>query len=97
MALSTRFSSGESMARQKQSNGTGEERTCSFCGKSAQYARRIIAGPGVYICDECVKVCQQIIAEEDEEMASEFSGEIAKPREIKEFLDQFVEIGRAHV
>jgi ATP-dependent Clp protease ATP-binding subunit ClpX len=79
------------MARQKQSNGSGgEERTCSFCGKSAQYARRIIAGPGVYICDECVKVCQQIIAEEDEEMSSEFSGDIPKPREIKEFLDQYV-------
>jgi ATP-dependent Clp protease ATP-binding subunit ClpX len=76
------------MAKQKQSNT--DERSCSFCGKSAQYARRIIAGPGVYICDECVKVCEQILAEEDQEMATEFSGEIAKPREIKEFLDQFV-------
>lgn len=78
------------MARTKQSNGNGDERTCSFCGKSAQYARRIIAGPGVYICDECVKVCQQILTEEDQEMSGEFSGEVAKPREIKEFLDQFV-------
>ena len=76
------------MARTKQSNG--DERTCSFCGKSAQYARRIIAGPGVYICDECVKVCEQILTEEDQEMATEFSGEISKPREIKEFLDEFV-------
>ena len=76
------------MARTKQNNT--EERSCSFCGKSAQYARRIIAGPGVYICDECVKVCEQIIAEEDQELATEFSGEISKPREIKEFLDKFV-------
>jgi len=76
------------MARTKQSNT--DDRTCSFCGKSAQYARRIIAGPGVYICDECVKVCEQILAEEDQEMATEFSGEIAKPKEIKEFLDEFV-------
>jgi ATP-dependent Clp protease ATP-binding subunit ClpX len=76
------------MARTKQSNP--DDRTCSFCGKSAQYARRIIAGPGVYICDECVKVCEQILSEEDQEMATEFSGEIAKPREIKEFLDEFV-------
>ena len=49
------------MAKQKQNN-PAEERTCSFCGKSAQFARRIIAGPGVYSCDECVKVCQQILA-----------------------------------
>jgi ATP-dependent Clp protease ATP-binding subunit ClpX len=76
------------MARTKQNNA--DERSCSFCGKSAQYARRIIAGPGVYICDECVKVCEQILSEEDQEMATEFSGEIPKPREIKEFLDQFV-------
>jgi len=76
------------MARTKQSNA--DDRTCSFCGKSAQYARRIIAGPGVYICDECVKVCEQILSEEDQEMATEFSGEIAKPKEIKEFLDEFV-------
>jgi ATP-dependent Clp protease ATP-binding subunit ClpX len=76
------------MARTKQSNP--DDRTCSFCGKSAQYARRIIAGPGVYICDECVKVCEQILSEEDQEMATEFSGEIAKPKEIKEFLDEFV-------
>ena len=77
------------MARSKQSNPE-DDRTCSFCGKSAEVARRIIAGPGVYICDECVKVCEQILAEEDQEMATEFSGEIPKPREIKEFLDKFV-------
>jgi len=78
------------MAKTKQSNGGGEDRVCSFCGKSAQYARRIIAGPGVYICDECVKVCEQILAEEDQELSTSFTGEIPKPKEIKEYLDQYV-------
>ncbi|MFQ3621190.1 MAG: ClpX C4-type zinc finger protein, partial [Spirochaetales bacterium] len=39
-------------------------KVCSFCGKSADYARRLIAGPGVYICDECVNVCKKILDEE---------------------------------
>ncbi len=76
------------MAKSKQSNP--EERVCSFCGKSAQYARRIIAGPGVYICDECVKVCEQILSEEDQDLSSGFSGEVPKPKEIKGYLDQYV-------
>jgi ATP-dependent Clp protease ATP-binding subunit ClpX len=76
------------MAKTKQSNA--EDRVCSFCGKSAQYARRIIAGPGVYICDECVKVCEQILAEEDQELSTSFTGDIPKPKEIKEYLDQYV-------
>ncbi len=76
------------MAKTKQSNP--EERVCSFCGKSAQYARRIIAGPGVYICDECVRVCEQILAEEEQDLSSGFTGEVPKPREIKEYLDQYV-------
>jgi len=67
-----------------------EERTCSFCGKSAEFARRIIAGPGVYICDECVRVCEQIISEEDHELETGFAGEVPKPREIKDYLDQYV-------
>jgi len=79
------------MAKTKASNGGGgDERVCSFCGKSAQFARRIIAGPGVYICDECVHVCEQILAEGDQQLATSFSGEIPKPKEIKEFLDQYV-------
>ena len=89
MASSTVFSSGGSMAKQKQSN-PGEEKTCSFCGKSAEYARRLIAGPGVYICDECVKVCGQILAEDENDIAAGFTGEVPKPREIKEYLDQYV-------
>jgi len=77
------------MAKQKPSNG-GEERTCSFCGKSAEFARRLIAGPGVYICDECVKVCGQILSEDENDIAAGFTGDVPKPREIKEYLDQYV-------
>jgi ATP-dependent Clp protease ATP-binding subunit ClpX len=83
------------MAKQRQSNG-GENRACSFCGKSAEYARRIIAGPGVYICDECVRVCEQILSEDDHEISAGFSGDVPKPREIKEYLDQYV-IGQEYV
>ena len=83
------------MAKQKQSNPT-EERTCSFCGKSAEFARRVIAGPGVYICDECVKVCQQILAEDETELTSGFVGDVPKPREIKDYLDQYV-VGQDYV
>jgi ATP-dependent Clp protease ATP-binding subunit ClpX len=83
------------MAKQKQNN-QAEERTCSFCGKSAEFARRIIAGPGVYICDECVKVCDQILADDETELASGFTGDVPKPREIKEYLDQYV-IGQDYV
>ncbi|HUX40836.1 MAG TPA: ATP-dependent Clp protease ATP-binding subunit ClpX [Rectinemataceae bacterium] len=84
------------MARSKQNSGNsggsgnGEERQCSFCGKSAEFARRLISGPGVYICDECVHICAQIIEEDEEEIADGFTGEVPKPHELKEYLDQFV-------
>jgi ATP-dependent Clp protease ATP-binding subunit ClpX len=83
------------MAKQKQ-NDKAEERTCSFCGKSAEFARRIIAGPGVYICDECVKVCEQILAEDETELTTGFKGDVPKPREIKDYLDQYV-VGQDYV
>lgn len=63
---------------------------CSFCGKSQEQVRRLIAGPNVYICDECVELCQEIIKEEFEEF---FQGEIEglpKPKEIKTTLDEYV-------
>ncbi len=63
---------------------------CSFCGKSADIARRLIAGPGVYICDECVHVCKKILDEEDEVITSEFLEEVPTPREINEYLNQYV-------
>ncbi len=63
---------------------------CSFCGKMQENVRRIIAGPGVYICDECVDLCSEIINEEFvEEYASDMDN-LPKPQEIKNYLDQYV-------
>ena len=72
-------------------NGQGDyDRACSFCGKSADMARRLIAGPkDVFICDECVEVCRKILAEEDHELSTQFTGDIPTPKEIKEYLDLF--------
>ncbi len=66
------------------------QKVCSFCGKSADVARRLIAGPGVYICDECVNVCKKILDEEEDVLSSEFLEEIPTPKEIKRYLDQYV-------
>jgi ATP-dependent Clp protease ATP-binding subunit ClpX len=67
------------------------ERICSFCGKSADMARRLIAGPNdVFICDECIEVCRKILSEEDHELTTHFTGDIPTPREIKSYLDLFV-------
>lgn len=63
---------------------------CSFCGKSQEQVKRLIAGPGVYICDECIELCQEIIEEEFEEDFDEVLKDIPKPKEIKEYLDQYV-------
>ena len=65
-------------------------KVCSFCGKSAEMARRLIAGQGVNICDECVNVCKRILDEEDELLSTEFTEEIPKPKEIKEYLDEYI-------
>ncbi len=72
----------------KQRNDSSK--VCSFCGKSADYARRLIAGPGVYICDECVNVCKRILDEEDDIVTTEFIEDVPNPREIKEYLDDYV-------
>lgn len=68
---------------------------CSFCGKSQKEVERIIAGPGVYICDECIKVCTNIIENdlyEDSEISSgeDRSNELLKPEEIKKILDEYI-------
>lgn len=63
---------------------------CSFCGKSQDQVRRLIAGPGVYICDECIELCSEIITEELEVDQDVELTDLPKPREIKEFLDQYV-------
>ena len=63
---------------------------CSFCGKSRDEVRKLIAGPTVYICDECVNLCNDIIAEDWEEAKEEISSKLRKPVEIKHHLDQYV-------
>ena len=63
---------------------------CSFCGKSQQEVRKLIAGPSVFICDECVELCNDIIREEVEETATETTSKLPKPREINTSLDQYV-------
>ena len=67
------------------------ERVCSFCGKNADMARRYVAGPnGVYICDECIEACRKILHEEENELSSQFTGDIPTPKEIKSYLDFFI-------
>lgn len=63
---------------------------CSFCGKNQDQVRRLIAGPGVYICDECIELCQEIIDEEFEDEIDLEVKDVPKPKEIKDFLDKYV-------
>ncbi len=68
---------------------------CSFCGKMQDQVRRLVAGPGVYICDECIELCQEIIEEEFEDASDLEFKDIPKPDEIKNILDQYV-VGQEH-
>jgi ATP-dependent Clp protease ATP-binding subunit ClpX len=63
---------------------------CSFCGKSKEAVKKFISGPNVYICNECIALCNEILAEEEEREAAGRFTEIPTPREIKEVLDQYV-------
>jgi ATP-dependent Clp protease ATP-binding subunit ClpX len=63
---------------------------CSFCGKSQHEVRKLIAGPSVFICDECVELCNDIIREEMQEPGEESINKLPKPHEIKKTLDQYV-------
>ncbi|MEO8222306.1 MAG: ATP-dependent Clp protease ATP-binding subunit ClpX [Specibacter sp.] len=63
---------------------------CSFCGKSQKQVRKLIAGPGVYICDECIELCNEIIDEELAEVADLDAFDLPKPREIFDFLQEYV-------
>ena len=73
-----------------------EHLNCSFCGKPQRQVRKLIAGPGVYICDECVDLCNEIVDEEleDERTESVLSGDLPTPREINAVLDEYV-VGQA--
>ncbi len=68
---------------------------CSFCGKSRDQVRKLIAGPTVYICDECVGLCNEIMVEEWQEAKEEISSKLRKPSEIHRHLDQYI-IGQEH-
>ncbi|HET8897813.1 MAG TPA: ATP-dependent Clp protease ATP-binding subunit ClpX [Rhodanobacteraceae bacterium] len=76
--------------RQGRSNDSGKILYCSFCGKSQHEVRKLIAGPSVFICDECVELCNDIIREELEEKAASGRNQLPKPKEILETLDQYV-------
>ena len=69
---------------------TGELLQCSFCGKSQKQVKRLIAGPGVYICDECIDLCNEIIEEELTDSGEIRFEELPTPREIRTFLDDYV-------
>ena len=71
---------------------TGELLKCSFCGKSQKQVQQLIAGPGVYICDECVELCNEIIDERQSEGTAQAIGDfdLPKPKEIYEFLEEYV-------
>jgi ATP-dependent Clp protease ATP-binding subunit ClpX len=68
----------------------GELLKCSFCGKSQKQVKKLIAGPGVYICDECIDLCNEIIEEELAEPAEVGFDELPKPIEINAFLDDYI-------
>ena len=63
---------------------------CSFCGKTQEQVRKLVAGPGVYICDECIELCNEIIAEEFSDDVEVGLKDIPKPKEIRHILDQYV-------
>ncbi len=73
----------------------GELLKCSFCGKSQKQVKKLIAGPGVYICDECIDLCNEIIEEELSESPELQFDELPKPREIFEFLNDYI-VGQDH-
>ena len=75
------------MARPTDSN---EQLLCSFCGKSQRQVKKLIAGPGVYICDECIDLCNEIIDEELVAPPSFDISDLPKPREIYNVLDEYV-------
>jgi ATP-dependent Clp protease ATP-binding subunit ClpX len=76
------------MSRKTKTDGEGLK--CSFCNKSQRDVRKLIAGPTVYICDECVDICLDIIAEERESEEQDGRGRLPKPVEISAFLDEYV-------
>lgn len=85
---------GNKMAKEKETDAKNTL-YCSFCGKSQHEVRKLIAGPTVFICDECVELCMDIIREEEKTALSKTGEGVPSPQDIKDFLDQYV-IGQAH-
>ncbi len=80
----------------KTGNGSNDKVLyCSFCGKSQHEVKKLIAGPSVFVCDECVELCNDIIREETQEVHEETTTPLPTPKEISGFLDQYV-IGQPH-
>ena len=80
----------------KSGNGSGDKVLyCSFCGKSQHEVKKLIAGPSVFVCDECVELCNDIIREETHEVQEETEAHLPSPKEISNFLDEYV-IGQPH-
>ncbi|MBX2880024.1 MAG: ATP-dependent Clp protease ATP-binding subunit ClpX [Granulosicoccus sp.] len=78
------------MTDQEEKKDDGKLLYCSFCGKSQHEVRKLIAGPSVFICDECVDLCNDIITEEMQEQSATGDSELPRPHEINELLDQYV-------
>ena len=78
------------MSNDKYSKDEDKLLYCSFCGKSQHEVRKLIAGPSVYVCDECVELCNDIIRDELQDEGPTFGGELPKPKEIKAELDEYV-------
>ena len=78
------------MTEDRQTKEASKVLYCSFCGKSQHEVRKLIAGPSVFICDECVELCNDIIREELEEKTAAGLSQLPKPREILDVLDQYV-------
>ncbi|MDA1107727.1 MAG: ATP-dependent Clp protease ATP-binding subunit ClpX [Proteobacteria bacterium] len=85
------------MIEDKHGKGGGSDKLlyCSFCGKSQHEVRKLIAGPSVYVCDECVELCNDIIREEVQEKSTLAKGKLPAPHEIKKILDDYV-VGQTH-